>query len=471
MSVTRVTQGKAEAHESEPSLRAPNPRAGAAEAELVERARDALAVPFELSSPDDPHEMEAARAESGWFGAPGRRRGGKRGHRTASPLGDPGRPLAPALRVSFEGAFGTSLEHLRIHDSPAAADAARALDASAFTLGSHLVFGAGEFQPHTAAGAALLRHELCHALQAEGGAPPNVVWRRVVRSEQHIAPGGDRTLDIELTVPADYDAFERDVLAGMRRWVSRSLLAEPDDPPRSMREARNTDFREQLRAYYYQLLPLPGGPTATVTAHILVTANGAVQAAPETLGDDAERRGRYRALIGDWERFQSRFEPDTRCRTNCVFLASAVSRYLETGTVVRARCEPGAFVVAALRTRTDPRHDPTVTSGAALFARVQASTFPDHSHEIVAGYRGVMTDLTTGDAYDTQIGHAFVIARIDGQPYLIDAQTTARPLTTPEEFEAYWTDNGFGLARILQPGVLAVPLEPDYPARGEDERR
>ncbi len=57
---------------------------------------------------------------------------------------------------------------MRIHDDANAADAARAVNARAYTLGRDIVFDAGEYQPNTHAGQRLLAHELTHVVQQRG---------------------------------------------------------------------------------------------------------------------------------------------------------------------------------------------------------------------------------------------------------------------------------------------------------------
>jgi len=54
---------------------------------------------------------------------------------------------------------------VRIHNDSAAAESARAIDAQAYTVGSHIVFGAGTYKPRTPAGNELLAHELAHVAQ------------------------------------------------------------------------------------------------------------------------------------------------------------------------------------------------------------------------------------------------------------------------------------------------------------------
>jgi hypothetical protein len=80
----------------------------------------------------------------------------------------PGRPLDAAARAMFEPRFGVSLAAVRVHDDAAAAVAARALDARAFTVGHHVVFGAGAYAPDRPDGRATLAHELAHVVQQRG---------------------------------------------------------------------------------------------------------------------------------------------------------------------------------------------------------------------------------------------------------------------------------------------------------------
>lgn len=77
----------------------------------------------------------------------------------------PGRSLDKHTRASFEPLLGHDLGGVRVHDDAAAAGLAGGLGARAATLGSHILFGAGQFEPHTPAGRHLLAHELAHAVQ------------------------------------------------------------------------------------------------------------------------------------------------------------------------------------------------------------------------------------------------------------------------------------------------------------------
>jgi hypothetical protein len=87
-------------------------------------------------------------------------------------LGAPGMPLDQATRSFFEPRFGHDLGSIRIHTDSRAAESAKAVDALAYTVGHHIVFGGGRYSPWTASGKKLLAHELTHTQQQRGVSDP-----------------------------------------------------------------------------------------------------------------------------------------------------------------------------------------------------------------------------------------------------------------------------------------------------------
>jgi hypothetical protein len=88
-------------------------------------------------------------------------------------LASDGQKLPPALRQDFEQRFGMDFGAVRIHHTPRASDAANALAAKAFTVGTHIAFGPGRFVPDSTDGKRLLAHELTHVVQqSRGGTTP-----------------------------------------------------------------------------------------------------------------------------------------------------------------------------------------------------------------------------------------------------------------------------------------------------------
>jgi len=101
-----------------------------------------------------------------------------------------GVPLEPTLRTRLEPWLGFALGGVRLHTDSAAAALAWQLRAHAFTVGSHVFFAAGRFQPQTRRGLGLLVHELTHVRQQPGGVPLRwgqltVTQHRVLEQEAH----------------------------------------------------------------------------------------------------------------------------------------------------------------------------------------------------------------------------------------------------------------------------------------------
>lgn len=102
-------------------------------------------------------------------------------------LGAGGQPLGTALRSDMEQRFGHDFSQVRLHLGAAAAQSACDVNAQAYTVGQHIVFGAGHFQPGTPSGRQLIAHELAHVVQ-QGGA--NTLRRRYRLSEMQTAVSG-----------------------------------------------------------------------------------------------------------------------------------------------------------------------------------------------------------------------------------------------------------------------------------------
>ena len=81
-----------------------------------------------------------------------------------------GHPLDGSVRTRMESAFGYDFSRVRVHTDGQAANLSASLNARAFTVGSDVAFGAGEYQPGTLVGDALLAHELAHVVQQGGAA-------------------------------------------------------------------------------------------------------------------------------------------------------------------------------------------------------------------------------------------------------------------------------------------------------------
>jgi hypothetical protein len=79
-----------------------------------------------------------------------------------------GSPLPPTVRNNMESNVGYDFNAVRVHTDSNAGHLARAVNARAFTVGSDIVFGSGEYSPESKDGQKLLAHELTHVVQQTG---------------------------------------------------------------------------------------------------------------------------------------------------------------------------------------------------------------------------------------------------------------------------------------------------------------
>jgi hypothetical protein len=120
----------------------------------------------------------------------------------AGVLASGGQPLVAATRTRMEQSLGQDFGDVRVHTDPQAAESARALSAKAYTVGSNVVLGAGQYAPETTAGARLLGHELAHVIQQrEAG-------RVLASGKLTVAPAGT-ALEREADAAGDLVASSR----------------------------------------------------------------------------------------------------------------------------------------------------------------------------------------------------------------------------------------------------------------------
>jgi hypothetical protein len=81
-----------------------------------------------------------------------------------------GERLDPAVKAEMEARLGHDFGKVRVHRDDRAADSAAAINARAYVVGPHLVFGVGEYRPAASEGRRLIAHELAHASAGQPGA-------------------------------------------------------------------------------------------------------------------------------------------------------------------------------------------------------------------------------------------------------------------------------------------------------------
>jgi hypothetical protein len=145
-----------------------------------------------------------------------------------------GRPLPDSIARPMGQAMGADLGGVRIHTGPEPARLARSVQATAFTLGRDIFFGAGSYAPHTSSGQRLLAHELAHTVTPEsGGAPAGgpIIGRAADPAEAHADRVADDTLRAirrHATAPAEPVGWAAAPAGSLSVLRSRSAGADLD---------------------------------------------------------------------------------------------------------------------------------------------------------------------------------------------------------------------------------------------------
>lgn len=130
-------------------------------------------------------------------------------HTAMRPVHEESRRLDPATRVAMERSMGASFGDVVVHTGTASEEAATSVDAAAFTVGRHVVFGPGRYDPGSLRGRMLIAHELAHVVQQQRGggdldllerAPLSAVADRPAHAEGHQRTAAQAALGVSAPV-------------------------------------------------------------------------------------------------------------------------------------------------------------------------------------------------------------------------------------------------------------------------------
>jgi uncharacterized protein DUF4157 len=156
-------------------------------------------------------------------------------------LAGSGEPLSSAVRREMEPALGHDFSQVRVHTGGAASSSARAINASAYTVGSDVVFGAGRFAPGTRDGNRLLAHELTHVVQNGGNASANsamVLSRDVEVPPAPLTFNAPAEKEKDAFAEADKQRARTTVVAPLRAAAAQLGKGEKSDVPSVIRHLR-----------------------------------------------------------------------------------------------------------------------------------------------------------------------------------------------------------------------------------------
>lgn len=114
-----------------------------------------------------------------------------------------GQPLDMATRAFMEPRFGRDFSHVRVHADARAVESANSVNALAYTVGNHVVFGEGQFAPAAKTGQRLLAHELAHVSQQDTAA---MVQLQRQSKEGTAVPAADNDMEKKANEAADKNA-------------------------------------------------------------------------------------------------------------------------------------------------------------------------------------------------------------------------------------------------------------------------
>lgn len=149
-----------------------------------------------------------------------------------------GHPVEPRARQAMEQFFATDFASVRVHEGPGA----RRVGALAFTLGDHLHFSYGLYDPYSREGLELLGHELAHVVQQRAGR----VWNPY---GQGLALVQDPALE------AEADALGRKAAAALLP-ATRLTIAAQSRPMQTGAGMNRIGWRPALRTV--QPMQMPG---------------------------------------------------------------------------------------------------------------------------------------------------------------------------------------------------------------------
>lgn len=194
-------------------------------------------------------------------------------------LRTPGKPLDAPVREDMESRMGADFSDVRVHTDGVAARAAESVRAEAFTTGSHLVFGQGQYDPSSSTGRHRLAHELTHVLQQRSGpvagtdtgdgvrvSDPSDRFERAAEDNARRTTAAQRTPDAGAhpttgTTTDGHDAVRRRAdhtsTQHVQRVLDYSAVRQPGNTEAADRVARGTWLRKLVYAELAEALGMP----------------------------------------------------------------------------------------------------------------------------------------------------------------------------------------------------------------------
>jgi hypothetical protein len=173
-------------------------------------------------------------------------------------LRTPGQPLDAETRALMQRRFRHEFSEVRVHTDARAAESAAAVQARAYTVGQHIVIGAGQPSPETMVGRRLIAHELAHVVQQsrDGNArdwSPSAPHEREARAAETAVASGEGAVRIASNTGP---GLARQPISGDERSTIKEILKILGERMERLKETARVIIAEEGIALTDRL---PGG--------------------------------------------------------------------------------------------------------------------------------------------------------------------------------------------------------------------
>jgi len=163
-----------------------------------------------------------------------------------------GQPMPKASRDFFEPRFGADFSNVKIHNDSTAHETSAAINAKAYTLGNHVAFGKGQYNPESSEGKHLMAHELTHVVQQGGSRINKKVKNRLsARTVQRDLRSDTRRNTIEIEIGKYFDNL-------------KAKLNEFETSLTSSDSSSTSTIIIDSVVSLFSLVPVVGAPVATI---------------------------------------------------------------------------------------------------------------------------------------------------------------------------------------------------------------
>jgi len=144
-------------------------------------------------------------------------------------ISSPGKSMNESVQREMETKMGGDFSDVQIHTGPKAAAAADSINARAFTVGNHIAFNAGEYNPASSEGKKVMAHELTHVRQQTDG---RVSLLPMADAPPTIGPSTDFHVQPKLEVSSPDDPAEKEAERVAERVVQMDTTTSRNGDPR-----------------------------------------------------------------------------------------------------------------------------------------------------------------------------------------------------------------------------------------------